>query len=123
MCGGSADPFLSKFLVRLSEPRKTCLMGDSTDLRYGYGAIVHEAVPWGPLVMYIKHFVELRMECTFNSAFLNYYEDGSHSMGWHADDEEVSIFGSVGFWRLFADKCIVWLSSHWYATRVSRPYR
>jgi alkylated DNA repair dioxygenase AlkB len=68
----------------LPEPRLTALYGD---LPYTYSNTKRYPRPWNKTLSDIKHLVEEYSEHSFNSCLLNYYRDGSDSIGLHADDE------------------------------------
>lgn len=41
-----------------------------------------------PFVQELLSDVNLRTKVEFNSILVNLYQDGTHSIGWHADDEK-----------------------------------
>lgn len=67
-------------------PRLTAWYADS-GLSYRYSGIVHQALPWTPLLKQIKKVAEQCAGGQFNSVLLNLYRHGQDSNGWHADDE------------------------------------
>lgn len=69
------------------QPRLTCWMGDPGAV-YKYSGLLMEPKPWSPTVLTIKNQVESALDVAFNSALLNFYRDGSDSMGWHRDNEK-----------------------------------
>ncbi len=85
---------------RIPTPRLSAWYGDP-GARYCYSGLVLEPIPWLPVIRELKERIESRSEpfgvgdpnrsadahCTYNSALLNLYRNGSDSMGWHSDDE------------------------------------
>jgi len=54
---------------------------------YVYSGITNRPRPWTALLLALKAKAEGFAESAFNSVLLNYYRDGSDSVGWHADNE------------------------------------
>jgi alkylated DNA repair dioxygenase AlkB len=54
---------------------------------YRYSGLVHQPLPWTPLLADIRARVEEVAGQPLNGVLLNYYRDGNDSMGWHSDDE------------------------------------
>lgn len=77
------------------------------DATYKYSGLVHHPQQVPDFVSTVLHQVVLKTGIDFNSILVSLYLDGSHSMGWHADDEpelgsEVTIASlSVGAQRVF----------------------
>ena len=67
-------------------PRLLAWYGDP-DARYRYSGLVHQPLPWTPLLSEIRQRVEQAVGQRLNGVLLNYYRDGQDSMGWHSDDE------------------------------------
>jgi alkylated DNA repair dioxygenase AlkB len=55
---------------------------------YRYSGLVHESVPWPDFLLSVRRRVEGVAGAPFNSLLLNFYRDGSDSIGFHADNEE-----------------------------------
>lgn len=70
----------------LNMPRLTAWMGDA-DAVYEYSGLVNQPMPWHSEVLELKLKIEAITKACFNSVLLNYYRNGSDSMGWHSDDE------------------------------------
>lgn len=68
------------------QPRLIAWYGD-TDKSYKYSGVRFEPLPWTPLLLSIKEQIEKVCNKHFNSVLLNYYRDGSDSMGFHSDNE------------------------------------
>lgn len=66
------------------QPRLTAWQGEKA---YTYSGLTLTPTPFSPLVLAIRHAVELASGRRFNSVLLNYYRDGRDSMGMHSDDE------------------------------------
>lgn len=67
-------------------PRLQCWFGDK-GAHYQYSGLLLEPESWSELLMSIKTRIERLVSYPFNSALVNYYRDGSDSVGWHSDDE------------------------------------
>lgn len=57
------------------------------DATYQYSGLVHKPQEMPNFVRELFREVVTRTEIEFNSILVNLYRDGTHSMGWHADDE------------------------------------
>jgi alkylated DNA repair dioxygenase AlkB len=68
------------------QPRLTAWYGDDGKA-YVYSGISNHPLPWTALLLALKAKAEGFAENAFNSVLLNYYRDGSDSVGWHADNE------------------------------------
>jgi len=66
------------------QPRLTAWHGEAA---YRYSGLDLTPLPWSPLLLTIKHAVELATGHRFNSVLLNYYRNERDSMGMHSDDE------------------------------------
>jgi alkylated DNA repair dioxygenase AlkB len=67
-------------------PRLTAWYGDA-GATYSYSGITVEPDAWIAPLSTLKQRIEAVAGITFNSVLLNYYRDGSDSVGWHSDDE------------------------------------
>lgn len=67
-------------------PRLVAWYGDA-EARYRYSGLLHEPLPWTPLLAEIRQRVQLQVGQTLNGVLLNFYRDGQDAMGWHSDDE------------------------------------
>jgi alkylated DNA repair dioxygenase AlkB len=67
-------------------PRLTAWYADA-GLVYRYSGVTHQAIAWTETLAHIRGDVERAANAPFNSVLLNYYRDGSDSIGYHADDE------------------------------------
>lgn len=65
-------------------PRLTQWYGDGA---YKYSGIRMVPEPWTQALLLVKSEAESASDARFNSVLLNYYRDGSDTVGWHADDE------------------------------------
>jgi alkylated DNA repair dioxygenase AlkB len=68
-------------------PRLTAWYGD-LDKTYSYSKLTLHPHPWTPELLAIKNKIEGLAGGHFTNVLLNYYRDGTDSMGWHADDEK-----------------------------------
>ena len=68
------------------QPRLVAWYGDP-GASYTYSGLVQEPLPWTDTLNELRKQVEKAANHRFNSVLLNYYRDGSDSMGMHADDE------------------------------------
>jgi alkylated DNA repair dioxygenase AlkB len=59
------------------------------DYTYGRGAGVrtYQARKTHPEINFVRGLIHLREKVVLEGCFLNYYLDGSDSLGWHADDD------------------------------------
>ncbi len=81
-------------------PRLTAWYGDAGK-SYTYSGIKMQPEPWTKSLLSIKSAVETVTQVKFNSVLLNWYRDGSDSVGWHSDAEPVlgrnPVIASVSF--------------------------
>lgn len=68
------------------QPRLTAWYADPGK-SYTYSGITMIPAPWLPILRDLKAEVDAIADVMFNSVLLNFYRDGSDSMGWHSDDE------------------------------------
>ncbi len=71
----------------VNAPRLSSWHGDAGAL-YTYSGLVLEPQPWSAPLVDLRRRISEETAAFFNSALLNYYRDGSNSMGWHSDDEK-----------------------------------
>ncbi|SHG14160.1 alpha-ketoglutarate-dependent dioxygenase AlkB family protein [Pedobacter caeni] len=69
------------------QPRFTAFYGDA-GVSYSYSGITMNASPWTAALEKIKAKIEQKYSAKFNACLLNYYRDGTDSMGWHRDNEK-----------------------------------
>ncbi len=69
-----------------SVPRLVAWYGEP-EARYRYSGLLHEPLPWTPLLHEIRQRVQRQVGQTLNGVLLNLYRDGEDAMGWHSDDE------------------------------------
>jgi alkylated DNA repair dioxygenase AlkB len=67
-------------------PRLTAYHADA-GVAYRYSGVEHQAAPWPDYLLAIRRRVEEAAGAGFNSLLLNYYRDGSDSIGHHSDAE------------------------------------
>ncbi|WP_337066179.1 alpha-ketoglutarate-dependent dioxygenase AlkB family protein [Pontibacter sp. 13R65] len=75
---------ISMFGKKLPMPRLTAWYGDKG---YTYSGLYNQPQPWLPVLQELKHKLEEQTGKPYNSVLLNFYRNGSDSMGWHADNE------------------------------------
>jgi alkylated DNA repair dioxygenase AlkB len=68
------------------QPRMEAWYGDS-GANYAYSGIQLQPRPWTPTLSLLRESISTFCNERFNSVLLNYYPDGNHYMGLHADDE------------------------------------
>lgn len=68
-------------------PRKQAYFADQ-DKSYSYSGKTLPIQNWNPKLMEIKEMVAEFCNHPFNACLMNLYEDGTHSNGWHADNEK-----------------------------------
>jgi alkylated DNA repair dioxygenase AlkB len=87
-------------------PRLTAYYADP-GVSYTYSGVTHPALPWPEDLVGVRARVEAATGGPLNSVLLNYYRDGSDSIGYHADAEHglgpnpVVPWLSLGAARLF----------------------
>jgi alkylated DNA repair dioxygenase AlkB len=105
------------FGKEVMQPRLTAWYGDNNK-SYTYSGITMQPHAWTEILLQIKARAETIAGIAFTSALLNYYRNGSDSMGWHRDNEKElgtnPVIGSVSFGaarkfqlRCYTDKRIV----------------
>ena len=67
-------------------PRMQAWYGDA-GASYSYSGLKMQPLPWTPFLGAIRQKVEALSGESFNAVLLNWYRDGSDSVGWHSDDE------------------------------------
>ncbi len=72
----------------IMQPRLTALFGDP-DKPYGYSGIKMIPLDWTDFLAEIKERIEYQAKVNFTHVLLNYYRNGTDSMGWHRDNEPV----------------------------------
>ncbi len=91
---------IKMFGHEIQEPRLTAWYGDENAV-YTYSGYTNHPLAWTPPLLAIKQRCEESSQAKFNSVLLNYYRDGSDSMGWHQDNEpelgKNPIIASVSF--------------------------
>ena len=68
------------------QPRLSAFYADE-GISYIYSQRTFVGLPWTPELRTLKTAIELEIGAHFNSVLVNYYRDGSDSMGLHADNE------------------------------------
>jgi len=68
-------------------PRMVAAYGDP-GVKYTYSKKTLGTSPWTPILLKIKREVESIKNTKYNFVLVNKYVDGSHNMGFHADDED-----------------------------------
>ncbi|RYY54061.1 MAG: alpha-ketoglutarate-dependent dioxygenase AlkB [Chitinophagaceae bacterium] len=72
---------------KIMQPRLTALLGDPR-FPYTYSGLKMNPDNFTDELLLIRERVELPGKTTFTTALLNFYRDGSDSMGWHRDNEK-----------------------------------
>lgn len=67
-------------------PRLTSYYADP-GVSYRYSGVEHQSLPWPEHLSELRRRVEEAAGAPFNSLLLNYYHDGSDSIGYHTDAE------------------------------------
>ena len=71
---------------RMPVPRLVAWYGDA-GVAYRYSGLLHDPLPWTPLLQDIRERLQKETGQRFNGVLLNLYRDGRDAMGWHSDDE------------------------------------
>jgi alkylated DNA repair dioxygenase AlkB len=86
------------FGKKIMQPRLTAWTGEKP---YTYSGITMQPQNFGPCMQAIKNKVAAFTQCSFNTALLNLYRNGTDSMGWHRDNEQAlgpePIIASISF--------------------------
>lgn len=80
------QPQIRLYGRQFTVPRQVAWYGDA-DARYRYSGLVHEPLPWTPLLNEIRRLLQAHIGESLNGVLLNFYRDGQDAMGWHSDDE------------------------------------
>jgi alkylated DNA repair dioxygenase AlkB len=67
-------------------PRLNAWFADA-GLKYAYSGLSHTGTGWLPELEELKREVEAAAHASFNSLLLNFYRDGTDSIGFHTDAE------------------------------------
>jgi alkylated DNA repair dioxygenase AlkB len=62
---------------------------------YNYSGIERKTLRWNDILLEIKQSVEACVGKSFNACLVNFYKDGTESMGWHADSESSLVKGGA----------------------------
>jgi len=88
------------FGKEIMQPRLTCWYSDP-GISYSYSGIRMDTRSWIQPLLAIKERIEPVAGVKFTGALLNFYRNGSDSMGWHRDNERElgrnPTIGSVSF--------------------------
>lgn len=83
-------PFAQRPIVvfgrEVLQPRLTAWIGDPEAV-YRYSNVVHEPLPFGPILAGLRARVSELTEVPFNGVLCNLYRDGDDAMGLHSDSE------------------------------------
>lgn len=80
------QPEVSVYGKRHKVPRLTAFYGDK-GVAYRYSGHSHSAPGWPATLHSLKERIDTVTQTGFNTVLLNWYRDGSDTMGFHADDE------------------------------------
>ena len=62
---------------------------------YTFSKVVHKEEPiTDPYLVHLLHWVQTHSGRPYNGLLVNWYQDGSHSIGWHSDKENELVPGS-----------------------------
>lgn len=70
------------------QPRLTAWYADDPSMAYSYSGVTQVVQSWLPDLLDLKKKIEAVTGAEYNSVLLNYYRNGSDSVGLHADDEK-----------------------------------
>jgi alkylated DNA repair dioxygenase AlkB len=80
------QPQIRLYGRQFTVPRQVAWYGDAS-ARYRYSGLVHEPLPWTPLLSEIRDLIQPKVGAPLNGVLLNLYRNGQDAMGWHSDDE------------------------------------
>jgi alkylated DNA repair dioxygenase AlkB len=67
-------------------PRLQCFISEHK-IEKGYSHSKQKVEPWPSILLAMKQRLEQHLNQPFNTLLVNYYRDGTDTMGWHSDDE------------------------------------
>lgn len=73
---------------KIAQPRLTAWFADDPNMAYSYSGITQKVQSWLSPLSDLKEKIEKASGAIFNSVLLNFYRDGSDSVGLHADNEK-----------------------------------
>lgn len=73
---------------KVPQPRLTAWYADDPGMKYSYSGVTQQVQPWTPALLELKKKIEVVAGWQYNSVLLNFYRDGTDSVGFHADDEK-----------------------------------
>lgn len=73
---------------QVAQPRLTAWYADDPGMKYSYSGVTQLVQPWLPELLELKTKIQQASGAEYNSVLLNFYRDGSDSVGKHADDEK-----------------------------------
>jgi len=79
---------------KIPTPRFVASYADE-DISYTYSGNIRGGKPWLPCLRKLRDRISPYCSHKLNFALCNLYEDGQHSIGWHADNEEDIIQSST----------------------------
>lgn len=83
-------PFAQRPIIvfgrEVMQPRLTAWIGDPEAV-YRYSNVVHQPLPFGPILEALRARVSAFSDVPFNSVLCNLYRDGDDAMGMHSDAE------------------------------------
>jgi len=82
--------FNKKFIME----RKTCFYGNP-GIAYNYSGKKRISKEWPEALLQLKKDVEEKLQCKFNFALLNLYDNGNIALGYHSDNEKDLIKESI----------------------------
>ena len=80
------SPQIRMFGKWVNQPRLVAWQANS-DFLYRYSGQTMQAEPFHPLIAKLCEELNTFCNTKFNSVLINYYRNGSDSMGWHSDNE------------------------------------
>jgi alkylated DNA repair dioxygenase AlkB len=81
-----SQPELKLYGRRFAMPRLVAWYGDP-GARLRYSGLIHDPLPWTPLLAEIRQQVQREVDRDMNGVLLNLYRNGQDAIGWHSDDE------------------------------------
>jgi alkylated DNA repair dioxygenase AlkB len=72
----------------VAQPRLTAWYADDPGMKYSYSGVTQQVQPWTPELLELKKKIEAVAGWQYNSVLLNFYRDGTDSVGFHADNEK-----------------------------------
>src|SRR5271166_653452 len=80
--------FYNYYGKQVAQPRLTAWYANDPSMQYSYSGVTQVVQPWLPELLELKKKITAVSGAEYNSVLLNFYRDGTDSVGLHADNEK-----------------------------------